>query len=220
MSSAGEPATVWPLFPATVLILLGMLLFGFTAVSPLGALSWIVSYWPVVLVLVGGWLVFREYLPQPARQPVAMLGGLGLLAYGVLAAASTVAAGGAFVASGFAPGFGGTPYTDTISLEQPLAGWTKPSGSRIRTVARRSGPRPSTTVHVEATRHFSAPDHPPEVKLVPRDQGLAWRSTTSGRHVHSADPIGSISTSSCQPSARVDARGSSGNVDIDGRAAR
>ena len=193
----GRAGDVWPLFPATVLILLGLVLFGFTALSPLASLAWIVSYWPVVLVLVGGWLLFREYLPQPARQPVALFGGLGLLAYGVLAAASTVAAGGAFVASGFGPGFGGTPYSDTIALEQPIQAdqtfrVSNPNGrTTIRTAA-------VDTVHVEAARHFSVPDHPPEVKLVQRDQGLSLDIENLGRG-HSADPIGSTSTSSCRP---------------------
>jgi hypothetical protein len=210
----GRASDVWPLFPASVLILLGLVLFGFTALSPLASLAWIVSYWPVVLVLVGAWLLFREYLPQPARQPVALFGGLGLLAYGVLAAASTVAAGGAFVASGFGPGFGGTPYTDTIVLEQPiLADQTfrvsNPNGrTTIRTAV-------VDTVHVEAARHFGVPDHPPEVKLVQRDQGLSLEIENLGR-----GPFGGSNRVEFDvvvpATVRVDARSSSGNLDIDG----
>ena len=163
-----RPTMVWPLFPAAVLLLLSMLLFGFTAAAPLGALSWIVSYWPMVLVLIGGWLVFRDHIPLPARQPVAMLGGLALLGYGVLAAASTVAAGGNFVASSFGTT---TPYTDTVSLAQPLAAGqmfsvSNPNG---RTTIRAGA---VDSVSVQATRYFSTADHPPEVRLVPRNQGL------------------------------------------------
>ncbi len=90
-----RPSAVWPLFPATVLLGLAMVLFGIGSLGVLASMSWIVAYWPVALVLLGLWLLFRDELPLPLRRPIATLGGIALLAYGILAAAASVAASGA-----------------------------------------------------------------------------------------------------------------------------
>src|SRR3979411_3222214 len=58
-----RPTAVWPLFPATVLIGLGLLLFGVASFGALAQLGWIVAYWPVVLVVLGVWLLLRDHLP-------------------------------------------------------------------------------------------------------------------------------------------------------------
>src|SRR5207248_1419770 len=39
-----RPAAVWPLFPATILIGLGLILLGVASLGPLASLSWIVTY--------------------------------------------------------------------------------------------------------------------------------------------------------------------------------
>jgi hypothetical protein len=136
------------------------------------------------------------------------------LAYGVLAAASTVAAGGAFVASGFGTGFGLTPYSDTVALEQPLgpgATFSVANPNGRTTIRAASG----DTVRVEATRHFSVAGQPPEVKLVPDGQALRLELGELGR-----GPFGShnrVDFDILVPaSANVDARASSGNLEIDG----
>src|SRR5438067_4620274 len=89
-----RPGAVWPLFPAAVIIGLGLVLFGPASFGALAQLSWIVAYWPAVLVLLGLWLLFRDQLPQQARRPLATLGGLALLLYGILAAAASMATAG------------------------------------------------------------------------------------------------------------------------------
>ena len=90
-----RPSAVWPLFPATVLLGLALVLFGVGSLGLLASLSWIVAYWPMALVLLGLWLLFRDHLPLPLRRPIATLGGIALLGYGILAAAATIAARGA-----------------------------------------------------------------------------------------------------------------------------
>src|SRR5205814_10728394 len=101
-----RPNAVWPLFPGAVLVVLGLVLLGVSSLGPLASLSWIAAYWPAALVLLGLWLLFRDSLPAPARRPIATLGGVALLAYGVVAAAASVAAGGAFARTGAFPSGG------------------------------------------------------------------------------------------------------------------
>src|SRR5438552_4047067 len=69
-----RPQAIWPLFPCVILIVLGLVPFGFGLLGPLASFSWIVGYWPAVLVLVGVWLMFRDHLHLAARRPIATLG--------------------------------------------------------------------------------------------------------------------------------------------------
>src|SRR5439155_528479 len=80
----------------------GLVVFGAASFGALASLSWIVAYWPAVLVLLGVWLLFRDHLPIAARRPIATLGGLALLAYGILAAAASMATAGTQGRTGFA----------------------------------------------------------------------------------------------------------------------
>jgi hypothetical protein len=128
-----QPTAVWPLFPAAILIGLGLIVLGVTSLAPLAAFGWIISYWPAVLVLLGLWLLFRDQLPGPVRRPVATVGGLALLAYGILAAAASVAAGGTLARSGFAPSFRQSDiHSEQFerSKRHPLWRWAEYSRSR------------------------------------------------------------------------------------------
>src|SRR5262249_37951018 len=139
------------------------------SLAPLVALSWLVSFWPAVLVLLGLWLLLRDRLPVAARRPISTFGGLGLLAYCILAAASGVAAGGAPTTS-FTPTFGSPPFTDTVTLDTPIAdGKTlNVNNSNGRTVIRAAA---AQSVHVVATRHFGMAGQPPDVRLNPTGNG-------------------------------------------------
>ncbi len=175
-----RPATIWPLFPAVILVGLGLVLLGAASLGPLASLSWITSYWPVALVLLGGWLLVRELIPAPVRRPIATLGGLALLAYGILAAAASVAAGGALARTGIAPGFGTAPFADTIERNEPIA------AGQTLTITNTNGPTivhggDSDTVHVVASRHFAIGGQGPDVQLSPTASGWSLSSTTSGR---------------------------------------
>jgi hypothetical protein len=210
-----RPWAVWPLFPAAVLVALGLLLMGVGSLGPLSSLTWIVAYWPVALVLLGVWLLLRDALPAPARRPIATLGGLALLAYGIIAAAATVAAGGALartgVASGF--GFGSSPFTDTVTLDQPISpGQTlavnNTSGST--TIHGGSG----STVHVVATRHYRFGGQPPEVQLTPSSSGLNLDASSRRGRFLFGDSSSVEYTIDLPAGVHVNVRSSSGGLSV------
>src|SRR5262249_18837146 len=134
----------------------------------------------VAVVLLGLWLLFHEHVPAPIRAPIATVGGIALLAYGALAAMASVAAGGAFAHPGFGFNLGSAPFSDDITLEQPIA-----SGSVFR-VSNASGRTiihggSSTSIHVVATRHFAVEGAPPEVTLTPTEDGMSLDLRNSPR---------------------------------------
>jgi hypothetical protein len=175
-----RPAVIWPLFPAVILVGLGLVLLGAASLGPLASMSWIASYWPVALMLLGAWLLFRESIPAAARKPIATLGGLALLAYGILAAAASVAAGGNLARSGVAPSFGTAPFADTVNLDEPIsAGQTLTISNTTGATVVHGGD--AQTVHVVANRHFAIGGQGPDVQLTPSASGWTLRSTTTGR---------------------------------------
>ena len=170
---------MWPLFPAVILICLGLVPFGLGLLAPLASLTWIGGYWPLVLVLLGLWLLFRDHLPDTARKPVASLGGVLLLAYGLLAAAATVANAGAFARTGFAPIFGTAALNDSVTLDQPI------TAGQTLTVASTSGKTTihggtGSTVHVVANRHYTVAGHAPDVRLTPTGTVFRWTRRSRG----------------------------------------
>jgi hypothetical protein len=211
-----RPAAVWPLFPATVLLGLAFVLFGVGSLGQLASMSWIVAYWPMALVLLGLWLLFRDHLPSLLRRPIATLGGLGLLGYGILAAAATVASGGALASSGFAASFGSAPFSETVTLDQPIAsGQTfnvDNPGGHI-TVHGGAGPN----AHVVATKHFSIEGQGPDVRLTPGGSGLTLSASDAGRRF----PFGNSSSwvdyvIEVPAAVRVNANSTSGQIEVDG----
>ena len=212
-----RPGTVWPLFPAAVLVGLGLVLFGLGSLGPLASLSWIVSFWPIVLVLLGLWLMFRDPLPAVVRRPVGTLGGLVLLAYGVLAAASSVAAGGALARTGLAPSFGTSPFADTVTLDQPIG------ANQTLTVNNQSGHTSvranadTSSVHVVATRHFSVAGQGPEVRLNPSGDGLYLDANTTFRGFFTG-PSWVDYQIELPAGAQLRIQSSSGQIDVDGMA--
>lgn len=210
-----RPGAVWPLFPAAVLLGLGLVLFGLSAVAPLAALSWIAAYWPAVLVILGVWLLLRDHLPLAVRRPLGTLGGLVLLGYGVLAAASSVAAGGALAQTGLAPSFGASPFADTLTLDAQIGPNQTLSVANTsgRTTVRASAE--VSLVHVVATRHFGVAGHPPDVQLTPTGDGLSLAASNP-----SDTPLDGPSwvdyTIDLPAGAGVSVQAGSGQVDVDG----
>jgi len=211
-----RPAAVWPLFPATVLFGLGLVLFGVGSLGALASMSWIVGYWPMALVLLGVWLLFRDQLPLPVRRPIATLGGLVLLLYGILSAAATVASGGALVGADLGSGFGGSPFTESITLDLPIsAGQTFSVDNPAGQTTVHSGT--AANVHVVATKHYSAGGQAPDVRLTPDGKGVNLSVSNPGRPF----PFGRSNTwvdyaIEVPASVNVDANSSSGQIEIDG----
>jgi len=208
-----RPAAVWPLFPATVLIGLGLILFGWASAAPLASFAWIASYWPAALVLLGVWLLFREQLPIALRQPVATLGAIMLMGYGLLAAIASVAAAGTLVSPDFMADFGHAPYSDTITLDQPIAAgetFNVTNSSGRTTIRVGSG----NSVHVVATRRFWVQGQPPDVNLTPAASSVSLEMPTARNAFgHDATVDYAIEVPA---GVQVNAQSSSGALDIDG----
>jgi Putative adhesin len=168
-----QPTAIWPLLPGAILLGVGILHLGLTSMGPLANLSWIAAYWPAALVLLGAWFLLRESVPVPLRRPIATAGGLALLFYGVIAAAASVAAGGALDRSS-------SQFADTTTLEAPIsAGQTLTVSNASGTTTLRGGS--GTSVHVVANRHVGLAGQPPEVSLTPEGNGLTLAATDRGR---------------------------------------
>jgi hypothetical protein len=210
-----QPTAIWPLFPAAVMIGLGLLLFGASSLGMLASLSWIVAYWPLALVLLGVWLLFRDHLPSRAQRPIATLGGVLLLGYGILAAAASVAAGGMLARTGFVNGFGQAPFSDSVTLDAPIAsGQTFTVDNPNGRTTLNGGSSPN--IHVVATRHFSIAGHGPDVRLTPASGGISLSASTVGGDF----PFGGSSwveyTVDVPAGVAVNARSGSGQIEIDG----
>jgi hypothetical protein len=173
-----RPAAVWPFFPAAALIAFGALTEGFVSAWPLASLAWLASYWPLVLVAVGVWLLLRDRLPPAIRQPLAALGAAALIIYGVIAVAGTFAAtAGPFdgpmpnvnVGIGL-PGLGGPVTTETQMLQAPVAAGevVRISNPNGRTVVRAGS---GGEARVTATKRYTAGQQP-EARLTPGANGL------------------------------------------------
>ena len=209
-----RPVAIWPLFPAVILVALGLIQLGVASLGPLASWSWIAAYWPAALVLLGAWLLLRESVPAPVRGPIATLGGLALLAYGILAAAASVAAGGALERAGVPPTADAGQFANTITLEQRIS----PNGTF--TVSNVSGSTiirggSGNTVRVVANRHFAF-GQPPNVTLTPNGDNVTLQSSGRGRGF----PFGSSGmvdyTIDVPSGVSVTAQSSSGPITVSG----
>jgi Putative adhesin len=139
---------------------------------------------------------------------------MALLAYGVIAAAATLAAAGSFPANAEGET---SPFGNTISLDAPLAAGqtltvTNTSGST--TIRSTSEP----TVHVVATRHVAFGGQAPDVQLTPSGNGVNLTSSASGRgRFPFGGDSGSVDyTIDVPASAAILAQSTSGKLTIDG----
>ncbi len=201
-----RPSAIWPLFPGAVLICIGLVLLGVSTLGALASWSWIAGYWPAALVLLGLWLLIRDSLPAPVRRPLATLGGLALLAYGIFAATASVAAGGTLVRTG------ASPFPESVDMSMPISPgqtFTVNNSSGRTTIRGGSG----TEVHVVVSRRFGfggfggfgGPN--PDARLVQTADGVGLDASGAGRSLDY--------TIDLPASAAVKAQSSSGQLEID-----
>jgi hypothetical protein len=101
----GRAERVWPLYPAAVLLGIGALAIAAPAPAVLAGFLWMLPYSPLLLVLLGAWLLWRDRVP-PAYRGVVRVGFFVLFAaYALLAAAAVATAlGGAWSGVGVGGG--------------------------------------------------------------------------------------------------------------------
>ena len=85
-----RPHALWPLLPAALLIVVALLFFGLSVAAALAPWAWLVNIWPLLLVVLGLWLMLRDRLPMSAQRPLAALAVLVLVGYALLVAAALV----------------------------------------------------------------------------------------------------------------------------------
>jgi putative adhesin len=179
---AARPASAWPVFPGVALIGFGVFIQAATLGAPLGQFWWVADYWPLALVLVGGWLLVRNRVPESARTPVALIGASALVLIGLFVAA----AGMATVSSGYSgspmpmfrgwPAFGQPTLQDTITLTAPVSGIdsVRLVNTSGYTIVRATD---ASDIRVQATRHFWISNNAPDVRLVPGNGVMTIEAT-------------------------------------------
>lgn len=217
-----RPTAVWPLFPAAILSVFGLILLGVVDLSRLAQFAWLVVYWPLILVVVGLWLLVRDRLPRRLRQPLAAVGVMALILYGALAVSATVAAGARPIGADLGrvqiglPLSGTPPSMETIDLAAPIA-----PGETLR-VVNTSGftsiqPGSGDEVRVVATKHFWSSDQQPDVRLTPVDGVLTLEATPSNRSLFGSAPYVDYAIE-VPANAAVNTNSTSGDIEIVGLA--
>lgn len=172
-----RPQLIWPLFPAAVLTGFGVVLEGILEPALLAPLAPLAAYWPVWLIALGLWLIARDRLPSAIRQPLAVLGLIGLILSAVLVVAANAALpmSGAFWRN---PGWmmpnitlGRSPVVGTVNLGAPLGATDT---FIVNASAGRVTMRPSATgeVRVTATKHGWPSAPVVDVRLLPGNGNL------------------------------------------------
>ena len=147
---------LWPVVVGLIMVASGLLML-YAAVLPVNWQQWLAlaQWWPALLVLLGLWLLVRQYLPTGVRKAGGAI--FALLVFGSVAllavSAGIVAAGG----SSFNLGTGwGTEYTDQVEreLEAPPEGQVVVTADIGRVTVH---PTNTSVVRVVATKHTLAP---------------------------------------------------------------
>lgn len=207
----------WPLFPAVALLAFGALLLGVTGVLPVAFVANVAALWPIILILIGAWLVFRHRLPEALQRAIGIGGVALLIIYGLLVmAASTVATvrEGPFSRFSFG-GFRGAP-NETVNLNAPIRpGDTlrviNPNG---RTVIRGGN---FTEVRVKADQFYSIAGQRPEIRMTPGINDVTVVINTGPRGSFFAGNSNRVDlTIELPANAEIDARATSGEIEISG----
>jgi Putative adhesin len=171
-----RPRAVWPLFPAAVLILVGLMFYGVGLLGAIRPPAWTPNAWPALLILVGAWLLLRDHMPAALHRPVAVLGAAAILAYALLVGATLVDT--STTARSLTAGLGSSvPAADErITLTAPISagGTLRVENGKGTTVVHGGG---GAEVSVVAVRHAGGLAPLPEVHLTPDGPGARLTST-------------------------------------------
>jgi hypothetical protein len=152
-----RPLVIWPLFPAAALIIFGLLLLGAVTLDPLTDYAWVLTFWPLVLVAIGLWLLIRDSIPATLRRPLQVVGFLALVAYGVLAVLAAMATTGMDARVDLRSGTT-APFNEIHGLSSPIA-----PGEMLRVINQTGGSTSvraieGSDVRVTATKRMWRPD--------------------------------------------------------------
>ncbi len=203
-----------------------MALLGAPSLAPLASYVWIASYWPVVLILLGLWILARAYLPPEIRRPIGLLALTVAIVYGVFAFAAAIAASVAYFPTGAsAIGATGAPWLNgagqSVTLNAPLGATNllrivNPTGG---TTTIRASNRTDVQAVVTA-RSWFVPASVGNVALTQSGGALlldpgspAWLNGAQLDYV--VDVPATTSIDARATSGRLDLRGTTGAVTID-----
>jgi hypothetical protein len=209
-----RPALIWPLFPAAILAGFGLLLIGQDNLGWFTRFARLADFWPLVLVVIGLWLLVRGRIEPALRRPVGTIALALLLVYGLAMLASVIATnnlGSVNLGSGFS--FRG-PISETTDLSAPLAAGDtfRVANSSGNTTIRSGAPG---TVQVTATTHRWASDQTIDVRLTPAG-GIVSLTATPGSERYFGNTPTVDYTIAIPDGVRVEVTASSGNVAVSG----
>lgn len=88
----GRIGMIWPVFPAAILLAVGLGFFDLPLFTRLASYARIATYWPATLILIGAWLLIRDHVPVVARRPLGIAVISSVILYGTIALAAGLAA--------------------------------------------------------------------------------------------------------------------------------
>jgi hypothetical protein len=207
-----RPSQIWPFFPAAALAMFGILLLGQENLEPFARFADYGKYWPVALIAVGGYLLAREYLPRELRKPLALIGTIGLVLYGLLVLAGGLAKSDFRL--GDLPSVGFAPIT---RVENQSASLGAGELVRINNVSGRTTVQTGAVgaVQVQATKHLWSDDQTLDIRLLPTGEGVALSATTGAERFFGRSPYADFVVT-VPANARVEVTSSSGSIEVRG----
>jgi Putative adhesin len=213
------PRAYWPVIPGAIMIALGLALLDAAALAPLSAYTWVGQYWPVVLVLLGLWILARDAMSPRVRTVVGVVLVAALILAGALAlAAATAASVGPIAGTVSRPTVLGAPMASlgqATTLTAPIA-----AGETLRITNATGGTTLVITgdpgqVRARVTRQMGW-GPPASVDLAPSNGSMLLEARSAGIWPNQS-PAASLVVE-VPRDAPIAVQASSGDVDVEDRA--
>lgn len=208
-----RPGLIWPFFPAAALAAFGLLLLGSDYLEPFARFADYGKFWPVALIVVGGYILLRDYLPSEIRRPLALIGTLALVGYGLLVLAGGLAR--ADLQIGDIRSFGvNAPISHTDDLAASLGenGLVRITNVSGRTIVQTGA---AGIVQVRATKYLWADDQNLDIKLMPVEGALTLVATPGAERYFGNRPYADFVVT-VPVSTRIEVTSSSGSIEVRG----